>query len=142
MDKKEVKYEHVDVLLVDPGYVMIDGWDDDFEMYGFDLVIDTFADGAYLVFRGKLDDYDDEKDEFEEERAMGNVCVDSARIGVCDYNRAIKEEPELKRLIEEKPFLVTVIRDFTGTINYMTDEFDEVHVIGISDDGKRDFFTM
>ena len=84
----------------------------------------------------------DEIAENPEDYSLGEFTLDTGRIGVYDYHKAIEEQPELKERIESKEIIATVIKDFTGTITSVTDEDYNVYVVGKSDDGSKDLFTV
>ena len=84
----------------------------------------------------------DEIAEMPEKYSYGVVDVETARIGVYDYHKAIEEQPELKERIESKETVATIIKNFTGTITSTSDDYDDVYVIGKSDDGTQDFFMI
>lgn len=73
---------------------------------------------------------------------LGEFTLDTGRIGVYDYRKAIEEQPDLKERIERKEIVAAIIKDFTGTITSVTDDDYEVYVVGKSDDGTNDFFTI
>ena len=139
---KETKYKNVDVLLMDPAYSRWITTDEDTELECVDLVAETLVDGLYYVFRGRLDEYDEDSDDYLTEKALQVFGLDTGRIGVYDYSKVITEQPSLKDSIKKKKLFAAVIRNFTGTISCLTDAQDEVHVVGVSDDGKNDFFTI
>ena len=139
---KKTKYKNVDVLLMDPAYSRWIATDEDTELECVDLVAETLVDGLYYVFRGRLDEYDEDSDDYLTEKALQVFGLDTGRIGVYDYSKVITEQPSLKDSIKKKKLFAAVIRNFTGTISCLTDAQDEVHVVGVSDDGKNDFFTI
>ena len=77
-----------------------------------------------------------------EKYSYGVIDVETARIGVYDYHKAIEEQPELKKRIENKDIVATIIKNFTGTVTSTTKKYDDVYVIGKSDDGTQDFFMV
>jgi len=139
---KETKYKNVDVLLMDPAYSRWIATDKDTELECVDLVAETLVDGLYYVFRGRLDEYDEDSDDYLTEKALQVFGLDTGRIGVYDYSKVITEQPSLKDSIKKKKLFAAVIRNFSGTISCLTDAQDEVHIVGVSDDGKNDFFTI
>lgn len=48
----------------------------------------------------------------------------------------------MKERIERKEIVAAIIKDFTGTITSVTDDDYEVYVVGKSEDGTKDFFTI
>lgn len=109
------------------------------------MVVDTWGDCAYYAIKGRLEDMMkkiDEIAETPENYSYGVVDVETARIGVYDYHKVIEEQPELKERIESKEIVATIIKNFTGTITSTTDDYDDVYVIGKSDDGTQDFFMI
>ena len=139
---KEVRYKNADVLLMDPAYTRFITTDEDTELECVDLVAETLVDGLYYVFNGRLDEYDEDADRFQVEKAKHVFGLDTGRIGVYDFSKVMAEEPNLRESIERKKYFGAVIKNFSGTVSCLADEDDEVHVIGISDDGKHDFFTI
>lgn len=139
---KETKYKNVDVLLMDPAYSRWITTDEDTELECVDLVAETLVDGLYYVFSGRLDEYDEDSDDYLTEKALQVFGLDTGRIGVYDYSKVIAEQPSLRDSIEKKKLFAAVIRNFSGTISCLTDAQDEVHIVGVSDDGKNDFFTI
>lgn len=142
---EEIYYQNSDVLLMDPCYSRDDDNYIDSELNCCDLVVDTYADGYYHVIKGRLEDAVDRLDEIAEnpeEYSPGEFTLDTGRIGVYDYHKAIEEQPELKERIENKKIIATIIKDFTGTITSVTDKDYNVFLVGRSDDGSKDFFTV
>ena len=137
-----VSYQNADVLLMDPAYSRLIQTDEDTELECSDLVVDTLVDGTYYVFEGCLDDYRGHTDSLSLENAIGKFTLDTGRIGVYDYSKAIKECPQIEEDIEAGKINAAIIRDFSGNVSYLKDEDDDVHVVGVSEDGKKNFFTM
>jgi hypothetical protein len=48
----------------------------------------------------------------------------------------------LKERIESKKIIAAIIRNFTGTITSVTDKDYNVFLVGRSDVGSKNFFTM
>ena len=145
MLKEEKRYENTDVLLMDPCFSRENAGDIDSELYCSDMVVDTWGDCAYYAIKGRVEDMMEKIDEVAEtpeKYSYGVVDVETARIGVYDYHRAIEEQPELKERIESKEIVATIIKNFSGTITSTTDDYDDVYVVGKSDDGTQDFFMV
>lgn len=145
MLKVEKLYKNADVLLMDPCFSRDDSRDVDSELYCIDMEVDTWGDCAYYAIKGRLEEMMEKIDEIAEtpeEYSYGVVDVETARIGVYDYHKAIEEQPELKERIESKEIVATIIKNFTGTITSTTYDYDDVYVIGKSDDGTQDFFMI
>ena len=145
MFKESIYYKNVDVMLMDPCYSRNDDNDIDSEPYCSDLVVDTYVDGYYYAIKGRFEDMIERIDEIAENPegySLGEFTLDTGRIGVYDCHKAFMEQPELKGRIENKEVIATVIRDFTGTITSVTDKDYNVFLVGKSDDGSRDFFTV
>ena len=139
---KEVRYKNADILLMDPAYSRLIDAIEDTELECIDLVAETLVDGLYYVFRGRLDEYDEDDERFQTENALHVFGLDTGRIGVYDYSKVMAEQPELKEFIEKRRYFAAIIRNFSGTVSCLTDENDEVHVVGVSDDCRHDFFTI
>ena len=139
---KEVRYKNADILLMDPAYSRLIDTIEDTELECIDLVAETLVDGLYYVFKGRLDEYDEDDERFQTENALHVFGLDTGRIGVYDYSKVMAEQPELKEFIEKRRYFAAIIRNFSGTVSCLTDENDDVHVVGISDDCKHDFFTI
>ena len=145
MFEETIHYQNTDVLLMDPCCSRDDDNDIDSELYCSDLVVDTYADGYYHAIKGRLEDMIGRTDEIAdnlERYSLGEFTLDTGRIGVYDYHKAIEEQPDLKERIERKEIVAAIIKDFTGTITSVTDDDYEVYVVGTSDDGTKDFFTI
>lgn len=145
MFKETIYYKNTDVLLMDPCFSREYVEDIDSELYCSDMIVYTWGDCAYYAIKGPLEVMMvkiDEIAETPEKHSYGVVDVETARIGVYDYHKAIEEQPELKERIETKEIAATIIKNFTGTITSKTDDFDDVYVIGKSDDGTQDFFMI
>lgn len=136
------KYKNADILLMDPAYSRLIDAIEDTELECIDIVAETLVDGLYYVFRGRLDEYDEDDECFQTENALHVFGLDTGRIGVYDYSNVMAEQPELKEFIEKRRYFAAIIRNFSGTVSCLTDENDDVHVVGISDDCKHDFFTI
>ena len=139
---KEVRYKNADILLMDPAYSRLIDAIEDTELECIDLVAETLVDGLYYVFKGRLDEYDEDDERFQTENALHVFGLDTGRIGVYDYSKVMAEQPELKESIEKRRYFAAIIRNFSGTVSCLTDENDEVHVVGVSDDCRHDFFTI
>lgn len=139
---KDVRYKNADILLMDPAYSRLIDTIEDTELECIDLVAETLVDGLYYVFKGRLDEYDEDAERFQTENALHVFGLDTGRIGVYDYSKVLAEQPELKESVEKRKFFAAIIRNFSGTVSCLTDENDEVHVVGVSDDCRHDFFTI
>lgn len=105
MFEKSFYYKNTDVLLMDPCFSRIFDFDIDSELYCSDMVVDIGADGYYYVIKGRLEEMKEKFDEIAdnpEKYSFGEIAVETARIGVYDYQKAIDEQPELKKRIENK----------------------------------------
>lgn len=145
MLKEEKRYENTDVLLMDPCFSRENAGDIDSELYCIDMEVITWGDSAYYAIKGRLEEMMEKIDEIAEtpeKHSYGVVDVETARIGVYDYHKAIEEQPELKERIESKEIVATIIKNFSGTITSTTDDYDDVYVVGKSDDGTQDFFMV
>jgi len=147
MFEETINYVNTDILLMDPCYSREDDNIIDSELYCSDLVVDTYADGYYYAIKGRLEDMMERMEEIAknpEEYSLGEFTLVTGRIGVYDYHKAIEEQPELKERIENKEIIAAIIKDFTGTITItsVTDEDYNVFLVGKSDDGSKDFFTV
>lgn len=145
MFEETIYYKNTDVLLMDPCFSREYDEYIDSELYCSDMVVDTWGDCAYYAIKGRVEDMMEKIDEIAEtpeKHSYGVVDVETARIGVYDYHKAIEEQPELKERIESKEIVATIIKNFTGTITSTTDDYDDVYVIGKSDDGTQDFFMI
>ena len=139
-----IHYKNTDVLLMDPCYSR-EYNDVDFELFCADLVIYTNADGYYHVIKGRFEEMQEKIDEITENPkafSLGLFTIDSARIGVYDYHKAIEEQPSLEERIQKNKTLAVIIKNFSGTITCMKDEDYNVYVVGRSDNGEGDFFTI
>lgn len=117
----------------------------DSELYCIDMEVITWGDCAYYAIKGRLEEMMEKMDEIAEtpeKYSYGVVDVETARIGVYDYHKAIEEQPGLKERLENKEIVATIIKNFTGTITSTTYDYEDVYVIGKSDDGTQDFFMI
>lgn len=142
MMNQTVRYKNADILLMDPAYSRLIDTIEDTELECVDMVAETLVDGLYYVFRGRLDEYDEDAERFQTENALNVFGLDTGRIGVYDYSKVMAEQPELKESIEKRKYFAAIIRNFSGNVSCLTDENDDVHIVGISDDGMHDFFTI
>ena len=145
MLKETIYYQNTDILLMDPCFSREDVGYIDSELYCIDMEVITWGDCAYYAIRGRLEEMMEKIDEIAEapeKYSYGVVDVETARIGVYDYHKTIEEQPELKERIESKEIVATIIENFTGTITSTTNDYDDVYVIGKSDDGTKDFFMI
>ena len=137
-----VRYENADVLLMDPAYSRFITTEEDTELRCIDLLAETFSDGIFYVVKGRLEQYKEDNKSFKTDNSIQIIGIDTGRIGIYDYAKAISERPELKTLIEFKRFSCAIIYDFSGSVSCFTDKNNDIHVVGISDDGEHDFFTI
>ena len=145
MLKETINYKNTDVLLMDPCFSREDDDYIDSELYCINMEVITWGDCTYYAIKGRLKDMMEKIDEIAEtpeKYSYGVVDVETARIGVYDYHKAIEEQPELKERIESKEIVATIIKNFTGIITSTADDYDDVYVIGKSDDGTLDFFMI
>jgi len=145
MPEESIYYKKTDVLMMDPCFSRDDDNDIDSELYCSDLVVDTYADGCYYAIKGRQSEMMEKIDEIAdnpEKFSLGEIAVETARIGIYDYRKAVEEQPELKERIESKEIIAAIIKNFTGVITSITDDDDNVYVVGFSDDGKQDFFSV
>lgn len=145
MFEETINYVNTDVLLMDPCFSREDADDLDSELSCIDMEVITWGDCAYYTIKGRLEEVMEKIDEIAEtpeKYSYGVVDVETARIGVYNYHKAIEEQPELKKRIENKEIVATIIKNFTGAITSTTKNYDDVYVIGKSDDGTQDFFMV
>ena len=145
MFEETIYYKNTDILLMDPCFSREDVEYIDSELCCSDMVVDTWGDCAYYAIKGHIKNMMEKIDEIAEtpeKYSYGVVDVETARIGVYDYHKAIEEQPELKERIESKEIVATIIKNFTGTVTSTTDDYDDVYVIGKSDDGTQNFFMI
>lgn len=145
MMEEKIYYQDTDILLMDPCYSRDENNSIESELYCSDLVVDTYADGYYYAINGRLDDMMEKLDEIAENPenySLGEFTLDTGRIGIYDYRKAIEELPELRERIESKEIIAAVIKNFTGAITSVTDDDYNVFVVGTSKDGQQDFFTI
>lgn len=142
---KKQHYQNADILLMDPCFSRDEGEDEEMELDCIDLMVYTYADGCYHVVKGRYKDVIGkiEDNAFDpRQHSLGKIFVETARIGVYDYHRAIEEKPELEEMIQDKKIVATIIRNFTGTITCKKDKYHDDYVVGKSADGSLDFFTI
>ena len=139
---EEVRYRNTDILLMDPAYSRLITTDEDTELECIDMVAETLVDGLYYVFSGNIKEYDEDTERFQTDNALYVFGLDTGRIGIYDYSKVMAEQPELRDSIEGKKYFAAIIRNFSGSVSCLVDEHDEVHVVGVSDDGEHDFFTI
>ena len=139
---KEVKYKNVDVLLMDPAYSRWIPCDEDTELECVDFVVETFVDGLNYIFSGHFEEYHKDDEHFQKTHAIGVLGLDTGRIGGYDLSKVVEAQPELIESIEKKKYLAAIIKNFSGTVSYSIDKDGCFHVVGMSDDGNHDFFTI
>jgi hypothetical protein len=145
MLKETIYYKNTDVLIMDPCFSRDEDNDIDSELYCIDMEVITWGDCSYYAIKGRLEDMMpkiDEIAEAPEKNSYGMTAVESGRLGVYDYHKALEEQPELKARIESNEIFATIIKNFTGTITSTSYDYDDVYVIGKSDDGMQDFFMI
>lgn len=141
-----IKYKNTDVLLMDPCFSRL--FDDDIDTeLSPELLSNTYADGYYHVIKGNLNDMIERIDEIAvnpNQYSIGGIAVESGRIGVYDYQKAIAEYPWLKERIADKEVSSVLIKNFTGMIRsiYDAEEGNCGMVDGISDDRTHDFLVV
>ena len=57
---------------------------------------------------------------------IGKFCADAGQVGVFDLNEVLTYNPEYDDYIE-KPWCVTLIKDFNGTVQFVVEEEDAAH---------------
>ncbi len=145
MLEETIYYQNTDVLLMDPCFSRLYNFEIDSELYCIDMEVYTWGDCVYYAVKGRLEETMEKIDEIADtpdDYSYGKVAVESARIGVYDYHKAIEEQPELKARIESKEIEATIIKNFTGSITSTSCDYEDVYVIGRSDDGTQDFFMI
>ena len=141
-----IKYKNTDVLLMDPCFTRLFDSDIDTELSS-DLVANTYADGYYYTIKGNFDKMMEKLDEIAlnpEQYSIGGIAVESGRIGIYDYHKAMAKRPELKERIDNKEIIAVLIKNFTGIIRSIYDEGEGNYgfVDGTSVDGKQDFLVV
>ena len=56
---------------------------------------------------------------------MGKFCADSGMVCVVDLKDALKSFPDFESWLEECPWCGTIIRNFVGTVTFMTQKHKE-----------------
>lgn len=144
---KTMTCQNMDLLFIDPCYLSeyYDPYDFDEDEDDPDFIVHTWGDGFFSIVKGRYEDMVHELkklDEIPEAYYLGGVAVETGRFGVYDYQEAIKSNPKIQRYLKGKNPLAAVIKNFTGTLYTKDDERHDTYVIGISEDGEHDFFTI
>ena len=85
-----------------------------------------------------LDEYKMRHAEWKEANTIGEFCADAGSVCVVYLDEILKVNPNFKKWAEEHPWCVTIIEDFDGEVNYVIDDEQEAHIVGI---GNIDFYT-
>lgn len=142
---RSIRFEHADILLTDPANTR--EWEiaPESEIGCVDMEAEALFEGMYCIYRGRLEEYNPDAEQFQPGNALQIIKIYSGCIGVYGPSEELdewKEDIQIQESIAKDKLFVGIINDFTGTVSCVTDEFDDVHIVGISDDGKHDFFTI
>lgn len=141
-----------DVVITDPCYIMRRDRDGDWERCcgGYDMeslgfrhyLSEYTIDGDWVctTYLGELSEREHCVD-FPPERILGTFCADSAMVGVFYLKEIRRYNPNfLPGFLKRHPWTATVIRNFHGKIEFVSDEGVRVqYVVGI---GNIPFFTV
>lgn len=125
IDSRTVHYDNEDIIITDPCYVIRDGGNDDWEKcnYGSNMealgsfTLDKYATADTLYGDWGCTTYDADTNE-----EIGQFCADAGLVSVFSLKQVQKYNPEYDPT--ERPWCVTLIKNFTGDVTLAT-VFDE-----------------
>lgn len=72
-------------------------------------------------------------------KPIGKFCADAGMVCVLYLDEVLKYNPDFEEEYMGKSWVVTVIKDFDGEVEYVVDKNTEAHIIGT---GNINFFTV
>ena len=73
-----------------------------------------------------------------DEQPIGRFCADAGMVCVLYLDEVLKYNPDFEEEYMSRDWVVTVIKDFDGEVEYIVDNNNEAHIIGT---GNINFFT-
>lgn len=71
-------------------------------------------------------------------KPIGDFCADAGMVCVLYLDEVLKYNPDFEEEYMSKPWVVTVIKDFDGEVEYVVDNNGDAHIVGT---GNINFFT-
>lgn len=112
-----------DIVITDPHYInQKEAFGEETLFDGRGLVNTTFyGDWGCTVYRTPAKIGCIPSDALE----IGKFCADSGMVCVVDLKDALNSFPEFESWLEERPWCGTIIRNFVGTVTFMTQKHKE-----------------
>lgn len=117
-DSRTVHYEHEDIIITDPCYVMNHDKHDDWERcnYGSNMeLLGSFINDKYATADTLYGDWSCTTYNADTKEKIGSFCADAGLVSVFSLAQVKAYNPKYSD-IEEKPWCVTLIKDFTGDV--------------------------
>lgn len=124
-DTKGLNFEHEDVLITDPGYIIREDSNDDwgkcecgdnFEVLGitkYETRSTLYGDWGCSVYNN------------DTKEKIGEFCADGGMVSVFSLAEVKKYNPDIEKWCEEHSWCATIIRDFTGIVQIKTGFYDK-----------------
>ena len=126
IDSRTVHYEHEDIIITDPCYVIRNDSDDDWSKcdYGSDMVqLGSFTNDKYVTADTLYGDWGCTTYNTDTKEKIGSFCADAGLVSVFSLAQVKAYNPKYDD-IENNPWCVTLIKDFTGDVTLKV-KFDE-----------------
>ena len=126
IDSHTVHYEHEDIIITDPCYVIRHDGDDDWSKcdYGSDMAqLGSFTNDKYATADTLYGDWGCTTYNTDTRERIGSFCADAGLVSVFSLAQVKAYNPKYDH-IENNPWCVTLIKDFTGDVTLKV-KFDE-----------------
>ena len=126
-DSRTVHYEHEDIIITDPCYVMrSDAYNDnDWDRCGYGSKMEnlgSFTEDKYATADTIYGDWGCTTYNLDTDEEIGSFCADAGLVSVFSLEQVQAYNPKYDPM--KSPWCATVIRDFTGDVTLKT-KFDE-----------------
>ena len=85
-----------------------------------------------------LEEYKTKHAKWKETNTLGEFCADAGMVCVVYLDEILNVNPNFKKWADEHPWCVTIVENFDGDVNYVIDDEQEAHIVGM---GNVDFYT-
>lgn len=116
-----VLFEHEDVLITDPCYIMREDSDNDWDLCRYGDNLDALGISKFVTKSTYYGDWSCSVKN-NSDNIIGTFCADAGLVSVMPYQEALKYNPEIEERFRDSGE-ATIIRNFTGKV-YIKSKFD------------------
>lgn len=131
-----MEFKNQDVIITDPCYVVSN--DDDWEKCNYGMSMGSLGFKQCITASTIYGDWSCDTMKLKTNEVIGSFTADAGMVGVFNLDEVLKYNPDFKDFMEVSPWCVTVIKNFTGDIQILENNYDQVYVYGL---GSTNFYT-